>query len=65
MANSNCADCGQPYSSMGLDLVLPGQQWKIIAPDGGILCANCICLRAEKNSAATCIHTWIDNLEDK
>jgi hypothetical protein len=56
-----CQDCGILYSDMGLDLVLPDQQWKIICPEGGILCANCICKRASK-LGGTSLLAWIDNI---
>lgn len=58
----SCSDCGIPYSTLGLDLVLPDQQWKVIAPEGGILCANCICRRAAKN-IGTVVMAWIDRLD--
>jgi hypothetical protein len=56
-----CRDCQLPYSEMGVDLVLPDQQWKKIAPEGGVLCANCICKRAEK-FGGTAILAWINNM---
>jgi len=59
-----CRDCGIPYSELGLDLVLPDQQWERIFPEeGGILCANCICKRAAKRDGATVIHAWIDRMD--
>jgi hypothetical protein len=61
MAEVICSDCGAEYESLGCDLVLPDQQWKIICPEGGILCANCICQRASKLSA-TVILAWVVNL---
>ena len=48
MSSVSCIDCGILYSEMGLDLVLLDQQWEVLCPEGGILCANCICKRAEK-----------------
>lgn len=57
-----CIDCGLSYSEVGLDLVLPDQQWKAICPEGGILCANCICKRASKVGGMALL-TWIDNLD--
>jgi len=56
-----CQDCGKPYSGFSFDLVLPDQQWKVICPEDGILCANCICRRAEKHGG-TAILGWINNL---
>ena len=58
-----CIDCGIPYRKLGLDLVLPDQQWKVLCPEGGILCANCICKRAEKLKGSTVILAWIDNMD--
>lgn len=60
---AKCIDCGIPYRKLGLDLVLPDQQWKVLCPEGGILCANCICKRAKKLKGSTCIQAWIDNLD--
>lgn len=57
-----CKDCGLPYSEMGLDLVLPDQQWNYLVPEGGILCANCICKRAA-HFGGTVVLAWIDQLE--
>lgn len=58
-----CEDCGAPYYELGVDIVLPDQQWKAIHPDeGGVLCANCICKRAEK-VGGTALLAWINNLD--
>lgn len=57
-----CRDCGTPYGALGLDLVLPDQQWNRLAPDGGILCANCICHRA-RTHGGTVILGWIDQID--
>ena len=57
-----CLDCGMKYADMGLDLVLPDQQWKVVCPGGEILCANCICKRAKK-LGGTVVLAWIDNLD--
>lgn len=59
---AQCLDCGKPYSEMGLDLVLPDQQWKRICPEDGILCANCICQRAAK-FGGTCVQAWVDQID--
>lgn len=63
LKEAKCIDCGILYKDMGLDLVLPDQQWKIICPENKILCANCICKRAKKLGLATCVQSWIDNLD--
>jgi hypothetical protein len=57
-----CEDCGIPYSELGLDLVLPNEQWSMIHPEGegGILCANCMMKRAEKLKGATVVLAQID-----
>jgi hypothetical protein len=57
-----CLDCGTPYSEMGLDLVLPDEQWLKIHPEGlhGILCASCIMKRAEKIKGSTVVLARID-----
>ena len=65
MDTLKCADCGMPYSEMGVDLVLPDQQWKVISPtgdEGAILCANCICKRARK-VGGTCVQAWINIID--
>ncbi len=56
-----CLDCGLEYKKMGLDLVLPDQQWIKIAPEGKsiILCANCICKRASKNRRSVAVLAWV------
>jgi len=61
MKEPKCLDCGLEYRKMGLDLVLPDQQWIKIAPEGKgtILCANCICKRAAKNKRSITILAWI------
>lgn len=44
-----CLDCGEPYESDRFpDLVVPGEAWKEIAPDDGLLCPNCLCARAAR-----------------
>lgn len=44
-----CMDCGLSYYKFGLDSVLPHDQWKLINPNNeGLLCANCIVMRAAK-----------------
>ena len=57
-----CLDCGLPYRELGLDLVLPDEQWLMIHPEGegGILCANCMMKRAEKLKGATVVLAKID-----
>ena len=57
-----CSDCGLSYDKIGVDLVLPDQQWSKLAPEGGVLCANCICKRATK-FGATAILCWINNFD--
>ena len=57
-----CKDCGLSYSKMGLDLVLPDQQWKVISPENEILCANCICKRAKKLSGIAVL-AWVDQID--
>lgn len=59
MKEPKCLDCGLEYRKMGLDLVLPDQQWKKLCPENGILCANCICKRASKNKRSISILAWI------
>jgi len=57
-----CHDCGLKYPFKGLDLFLPGDEWKQIAPepDGrGILCPNCISIRAEKLENTVCLKASI------
>ena len=56
-----CMDCSLFYTKFGMDLVLPDQQWKIIAPEGGLLCPTCICRRAAK-LGGTAVLGWVNNL---
>jgi len=58
----SCHDCGIPYSELGLDMVLPDQQWRKIAPGCGVLCPNCICKRAAKING-TVVLAWIDQID--
>lgn len=58
----NCLDCGVEYGTLGLDIVLPDQQWKAICPEDGILCANCICKRAEQ-FGGTAILVWVNDID--
>lgn len=62
MSKVKCKDCGIEYQTLGLDLVLPDQQWKVICPEDGILCANCICKRAAQYGG-TAVLAWIDNID--
>ena len=57
-----CLDCGVAYSTLGLDLVLPDQQWRAICPENRILCGNCICKRAAK-FGGTVILAWVDSID--
>lgn len=64
MAGCVCGECGVPYETLGLDIVLPDDQWLMIFPDyeeaGGILCGSCIAKRAAMLPHATVIHAYID-----
>lgn len=56
-----CEDCGTPYETLGLDVVLPDDQWEMIRPGGGdILCGTCIAKRAEKLFRAIVIKAYIE-----
>ena len=57
-----CLDCGTPYVELGLDLVLPDEQWLMIHPEGlhDILCASCMMIRAERLDGATVVIAKID-----
>ncbi len=57
-----CRDCGIPYSELGLDMVLPDQQWRHMVPEDGILCPNCICKRAAKFKG-TVVLAWVDHID--
>ena len=43
-----CLDCGRPDEKMPLDTVLTLKQWEWLCPEGGVLCASCIVVRAAK-----------------
>lgn len=62
MIFTGCLDCGA--NDMPLDTVLTGEQWAMICPDGGVLCASCIVKRAVRlpGVISTCLH--IDFTED-
>jgi hypothetical protein len=62
-----CKDCGRLYSNFGLDIILPKSQWLQINPDGGgLLCGQCISMRADKLQGATVIHAIIEvNINQK
>lgn len=60
-----CLDCGVDYRLLGLDVVLPDQQWKLLCPErdgGGILCPDCISKRAAV-LGGTAILCWVDNMD--
>jgi len=57
-----CLDCGAEYENLGLDMVLPDQQWKAICPEDKILCANCICKRAEK-FGGNAVLAWVNSID--
>ena len=63
MTMVGCRDCGLSYSEMGLDLVLPDQQWKHLCPEDAILCANCIVKRAEGLGSSTSVMAWVDHID--
>jgi len=49
MKITKCNDCGMLYGKDDwIDTVLSNEQWKLILPKDGILCANCIIKRASK-----------------
>jgi len=63
-----CYDCGLPYRSFPLDVVLPDEQWNAISPTGGhgcVLCAQCIVHRAAKLPGATVVHVTIEYQDGK
>lgn len=63
MKIAKCIDCGIEYRKFGLDYVFPDQQWKIICPENGILCGNCIAKRVEKLKLPSVIMCWIDRVD--
>lgn len=54
-----CVDCHLRYEADGwpVDLILPLQQWNMIAPQNGsgILCANCMLVRLSKIPDTVCV----------
>lgn len=55
-----CRDCGMLYGGEDwLDTVLPDTQWHALAPEGGVLCANCIVKRASRLPYAIVLWTRI------
>ena len=59
-----CADCGSAYSSFGVDVMLPDDQWSVLCPEGGLLCANCIAKRANI-VGATVMLCWLEDFPAK
>ena len=59
--NSECIDCGIDINELGCDVALPDQQWKVLCPEGGILCPNCLCKRSGKHGG-TAVLGWIVNM---
>lgn len=60
-ARPRCLDCGLPYEDFPMDMLLPRSQWLTIHPaDGGLLCAQCIVVRAAKITRATAVHAIIE-----
>lgn len=44
-----CLDCKIDYDLVPMSLNIPREQWLLIHPDdGGVLCANCMIIRASK-----------------
>lgn len=58
----HCDDCGLPYEEFGIDLVLPDQQWKPLAGEAKLLCASCICRRADKCGGRSVV-AWVLNFD--
>lgn len=59
--DAKCMDCGKLYENFGLDTTLPHNQWLMINPDDhGLLCANCIVLRAAKLPSITAMRAVFD-----
>ncbi len=62
-----CYDCGRPYESFDLDVIVPNGQWKKICPvpydgegGGGLLCPDCIVKRGSKIPGVTVAHLIFD-----
>ena len=57
----SCLDCGKLYAEFPLDSTLPDEQWRMIhESDGGLLCANCMVLRASKLPGVIAIRMQIE-----
>lgn len=56
-----CIDCRMPYGNFPLDMTFPDEQWRLIhAPEGGVLCANCMVRRAAGLSGAVVVRATIE-----
>lgn len=62
-----CYDCGRPYESFDLDVLVTNAQWKQICPKpydgaggGGILCPNCIVKRGSKLPGITVARIYFE-----
>ena len=53
-------DCAMPYEMFLMDMLFPRGQWLRINPDGGLLCANCMILRASEIPGAIVVHAVIE-----
>lgn len=63
---AKCDDCGMPYGGEDwVDTLVPHSQWKIISPENGILCANCIVKRASKLTNIRALKTELVFIDDE
>lgn len=60
-----CLDCNKSYSTFGLDIIFERSEWLKIHPDeNGVICANCIAVRAGKLKDVICIKAILDMREN-
>lgn len=60
-----CHDCKRDYTTMPLDVVLPDEQWRVLCPEGGILCADCLLARASCLPGVMVARMTLEGLELK
>ena len=59
-----CRDCNVADEAMPLDTVLTGEQWKMLCPEDGVLCASRIVRRAAKISHVICVNLRVIRVEE-
>lgn len=59
-----CRDCGLPYETFKIDVVLPDDQWAVVCPEGGVLCAGCLVARCAKLPHALVVRAKVEGFHE-